>query len=269
MKWYGNPVRMLFGNTVGLLALLAYTSFLNSASVLTLVGIFVTSLIWAGMAKRKQFIQGIVPAMVGTSLLQFGYFYSGKNFIPSNIGVPLFLLNLLIVFFVSFAGALIGKTIGSKIRGKKEEQKPKQERRRSQFAESIRRLTAIVLIFYINAFVLVPFVSRVYAKEKMTTDEFIQNYDPDKKYEVNPQWVYEPPKERMPKDSPVIGSGSKTQYEYLTKEQIKEIENKCQISSCNTQEELEKANNQQKTSLEEEAKIQKLEITNPPSTALR
>jgi hypothetical protein len=263
MKWYGNPVRMLFGNTVGLLALLAYTSFLNYASVLTLVAIFVTSLIWAGIAKRKQFVQGMVPALVSTSLLQFGYFYSGKDFTPSSIGVPLFVVNFAIVLLVSFAGSWIGKTIENKIRGKKEEEAREQERRRSQFAESIRRLSAIVLLFYINAFILVPFVSRVYAKEKMTTDEFIQNYDPDKKYEVNPQWVYEPPKERMPKDNPVIGSGSITQYQYLTEEQIKEIENKCQISGCNAQEELEKANNQQKANLQEEAKIHKLELTNP------
>jgi hypothetical protein len=251
MKWYKNPVQMLFGNTVGLLLLLAYTSFLNYASVLTLVGIFVTSLLWAGIARQRQFVQGMVPALVTTSLLQFGYFYSGKDFIPSSVGVPLFLLNLIIVLVVSFAGSWIGKFVGNKIRGKKEEELHEAERRRSQFADSIRRLTAIVLIFYINAFVLVPFVSRVYAKEKMTTDEFIQNYDPDKKYETHPEWVYEPPKERMPKDNPVIGSGSTTQYQSLTEEQIKEIENKCQISGCNVHEELEKTNNQQKTNLEE------------------
>jgi hypothetical protein len=268
MKWYKNPVQMLFGNTVGLLLLLAYTSFLNYASVLTLVGIFVTSFMWAGKAKWKQFIQGMLPALISTSLLQFGYFYSGKDFIPTSVGVPLFLLNLFIVLVVSFAGSWLGKTIGNKIRGKREEEEKKQEKIRSQFSENLKRLTALTLILYINAFILVPFASKVFASEKQTTDQFIENYDPDKQYKVAPEWVYEPPKERMPKDGIVTGSGTSAHYQYLTEGQIKEIETKCQLSGCNSQEELEKANNTQKKNLEEEAKIQKLELTNPEKAKL-
>lgn len=263
MKWYRNSVQMLFGNTVGLLLLLAYTSFLNYASVLTLVGIFVTSLLWAGIAQKKQFIQGMAPALISTSLLQFGYFYSGKDFIPSNIGIPLFVLNLFIVFVFAFLGSWLGKYIDNKIRGKREEEEKRQEKIRSQFSENLKRLTALTLILYINAFIFVPFASKVYASEKQTTDEFIENYDPDKTYTPKAEWVYEPPKERMPKDGVVTGSGTSVQYQYLTEEQIKEIETKCQLSGCNSQEELEKENNQQKTNFEEEAKINKLEITNP------
>lgn len=262
MKWYRNPVQMLFGNTIGLLLLLAYTSFLNYASVLTLVGIFVTSLLWAGITKRKQFIQGMFPALASTSLLQFGYFYSGKDFIPSNIGVPLFALNLFIVLLISFTGSWLGKTIGNKIRGKQEEEENRQEKIRSQFSENLKRLTVLTLLFYIQAFILVPFASKVFASEKQTTDQFIENYDPDKKYKVAPEWVYEPPKERMPKEG-AVNAGSTTTYEYLTEEQIKEIETKCQTSGCNAQEELEKANNLQKENLEEEERINELEITNP------
>jgi hypothetical protein len=262
MKWYRNPVQMLFGNTVGLLLLLAYTSFLNYASVLTLVGIFVTSVLWAGIAKRKQFIHGMLPALISTSFLQFGYFYSGKDFIPSSISVPLFVLNLGIVVIVSFAGSWLGKTIGNKIRGIQEGEENKQVKLRSQFSENLKRLAVLTLVFYIQTFILVPFASKVFASEKQTTDQFIERYDPDKQYKVAPERLYEPPKERMPKEG-AGNVGTTTPYAYLTEEQIKEIETKCKISGCNTQEELEKANNLQKNNLEEEANIQELELTNP------
>jgi hypothetical protein len=120
---------------------------------------------------------------------------------------------------------------------------------------------------YIQGFILVPFASKAFASEKQTSDEFIQNYDPDKQYKVSSQWVYEPPKERMPKEG-AVNIGSTTTYEYLTEEQIKEIETKCQISGCNSKEELEKANNEQKKDLEEEQKIKKLEFTNPEQAKL-
>jgi hypothetical protein len=142
MKWYRNPVQMLFGNTIGLLLLLAYISFLNNASLLSHVGIFVTSFIWAGLSKKKQYIQGMFPALVCTSLLQLGYFVSGKAIYPISISIPL-------------------------------------------FSEQIKRITAIVLIMYIQGFILVPFASKVFASEKQTSDQFIQNYDPDKHYKVS------------------------------------------------------------------------------------
>jgi uncharacterized membrane protein len=176
---------MLFGNTIGLLLLLAYTSFLNNASVLSLVGIFATSFIWSGLSKRKQYIQGMFPALVCTSLLQLGYFISGKDIYPTSISIPLFALNVVIVAIISFIASWIGKTIGNKIRGKKEEEEHRQEVIRSQFSEQIKRITAIVLIMYIQGFILVPFASKVFASEKQTSDQFIQNYDPDKHYKVS------------------------------------------------------------------------------------
>lgn len=71
----------------------------------------------------------------------------------------------------------------------------------------------------------------------------------------------------MPKEG-TVNIGSTTTYEYLTEEQIKEIETKCQISGCNSKEELEKANNEQKKNLEEERKINELEFTNPEQAKL-
>jgi hypothetical protein len=71
----------------------------------------------------------------------------------------------------------------------------------------------------------------------------------------------------MPKEG-AVNVGSTTNYKYLTEEQIKEIETKCQISGCNSKEELENANTQQKKSLEEEQRINKLEFTNPEQAKL-
>jgi hypothetical protein len=117
-------------------------------------------------------------------------------------------INVGIAIFFSILGGLFP---WFRNKQKNELNSTKQENKTS-FYKNIERITASILLiaFSLQVFIL-PFAGIAHAESgtQISSDEFIQNFDPENTYETHSKTVVPPPNNRMPKD----GLGSMSEEE--------------------------------------------------------
>jgi hypothetical protein len=218
--WFGE----LCGNTISLMLALAFISFLAVATEGTLMAVAATSFIWSWKARWNPFRSGFLPAIFSTSLLQAAYFISGSDMLPKNVSITMFIGNLVIISIIAALGSGIGTWVRSRTIKKKDDEKNRLEKNRSQFSDNLKRLAMITLFFYIQMFIVVPLVAKVHAEGiKQTSDEFIENYDPANKYSVTTKTENIKPKRMIPLESP---------YSNVSGIELEQLEAYCQANGC-------------------------------------
>ena len=218
-----------------IISIVASLSFTSNAVLLTLTGAIIAGFYSAFRMKRKEFLISSVVTLIPNILLQILYFWNKAHLVSP---VTILILAILNVCFISLL-ALAGGTIAFFIR-KYQERKDNELKQRIAKTKDTRwldRLFAItVLAFYIGMFTL-PAIS-VHASSdcsanKQNTDTFIECYDPANQYKVSSQWVYEKPKNRMPKEG-VNLENYYEQYPDLDQNVINELYTACsQKNDCN------------------------------------
>lgn len=218
--WFGE----LCGNTISLTLALAFISFLAVATEGTLMAVAATSFIWSWKARWNPFRSGFLPAIFSTSLLQAAYFISGRDMLPLNVSITMFIGNLVIISIIAALGSGIGAWVRSRTIKKKDDEKNRLEKNRSQFSDNLKRLSMITLFFYIQMFIVVPLAAKVHAEgTKQTSDEFIENYDPANKYSVTTKTENIKPKRMVPLESP---------YSNVSGLELEQLEAYCQANGC-------------------------------------
>jgi hypothetical protein len=144
--------------------------------------------------------------------------------LPKNVSITMFIGNLVIISIIAALGSGIGTWVRSRTIKKKDDEKNRLEKNRSQFSDNLKRLAMITLFFYIQMFIVVPLVAKVHAEGiKQTSDEFIENYDPANKYSVTTKTENIKPKRMIPLESP---------YSNVSSIELEQLEAYCQANGC-------------------------------------
>lgn len=150
----------------------------------------------------------IVPSLV----MQSFYFLDRAQFFTIGVVVVMVVINVSIAALSGFIGGLIPWYLNRK----KNLQEIQREKKELGFKENLQRITASIVLFaFLLQTLIVPFSTTVQAESgtQVTSDEFIQNFDPENEYETSSKIILEQPKNRMPKDG--LSSMSPEQlYEY-------------------------------------------------------
>jgi ElaB/YqjD/DUF883 family membrane-anchored ribosome-binding protein len=220
--WFGE----LCGNTFSLTLALAFISFLNVATEGTIMAIAATSFWWSWKARWNPFRSGFFPALISTSLLQLGYFVSGADLIPVNIMITMFIGNLILISALAGIFSGIGKWLRNRKIRKIEQGKKDIEEKTSHFSDNLKRLAIVTLFFYIQMFIAVPLIAKVSAEStgtQISSDDFIENYDPENTYTTKSKIPDIKPKRRVPLESP---------YGNITGAELEQLEAFCQTNGC-------------------------------------
>lgn len=143
---------------------------------------------------------------------------------------------------------------------KKENAHHSQKVKKSDSRWIDRLISSVVLVFYLSTFVVpaalpVAAASPDCSKKKLTPEEFIGCYDPDKEYQPHSEAIVPEPKRRIPLDGGTGGdsNGNKgssleeyySKYPGIPPEQINELYEMCQTTAgCNFEELLEEYENE-------------------------
>lgn len=197
------PIRALLVGGIAFLLLSIFASLRLTpiASGVTLLLAVVVGFCGAFYLKRKEMVYASLVTLAPNLLLQWLYFSDVGQYMDVGDVAVLLLGNLFIITFCAFLGGLIALVV-RKIRERKQREDEIKQKRRTDTHWIDRLFVTITLFFYLTTYVI-PTIIPVHAaadcsKKKFTSDEFIECFDPDKKYQPHAVSVVEPPKRRMP-----------------------------------------------------------------------
>ncbi len=169
-------------------------SFFQLAGLFVLVVSLLSSFIHATIAHDLHFRTGFLPPVAASFALQFLYFATASDVYPWYVMATAIMLNVLPVAVLAALGAGVASRLISQNKKKDLADKEKLQKDRSRFSENIQRLAVVTLFVYGTMHIFVPFAARVSAVEKLSPDQFIKQYDPDKDYQpATEPIVPEPP----------------------------------------------------------------------------
>jgi hypothetical protein len=205
------------------------------------VGALLAGFYSAFKIKKRELLISSIVTIFPNIILQILFFWDKVHLVSSITMLILGLLNILFIVLV----ATIGGGIAYSIRKNKD----RKEQRNKEKAEKMkdtkwmdRLISSIVLVFYLGMliFPIIPVqASSNCASNKVDSETFVECYKPSNHYKVSSKWIYEKPKNRMPKDG-VNLQGYYQQYPDLDPELIDQLFISCsQKINCNFDDELQ------------------------------
>ena len=197
------PIRALLEGGIAFLLLSIFASLrlTSIASGVTLLAALVVGFGTAFYLNKKELLYSSLVTLIPNLILQWLYFSDAGQYMDFDAVIILLIGNVIVITVCALLGGAIALLIRKRNDRKQKEEEIKLKKRTD--TRWIDRLFVVITLFFYLTMYVIPVVIPVHAsadcsKKQLNSDEFIECFDPDKKYHPHAVSVVEPPKRRMP-----------------------------------------------------------------------
>lgn len=218
LRYLSNFRYRQLNNVFVLIVALLGSSLFAFGTIIAVVYTVFAGVVFGLFAKRKPLLESILPGFIAYFFASVLYLFtpSGMELFPVPVQVTLLLIATGIGGVLTLLGGLISlpfRKLGARekllnrLTGTAEVSVTERGFRKqsakdnSGFSDMLKRLTVLVLFSYVTMQVVLPVLSKVYAAETYTVDEYVEVYDPDKEIKTKGVDKSAPVERNMPQDT--------------------------------------------------------------------